>query len=171
MFQHQVVSGLFWWAGLYLGWVGHFCVLHFLNSSRAGWGPEKRPFIGLCSTDPEKGPIAAPRAPPLPPPPQGPLGAVFYQALNHNAPSLSLQGPKHFELCSNILTLSCSHVCEHLLIFHRIVLSILYLMQYLIHVHVITNVCFTAHKRSYEYSWLVLKDTVFSRCCTTCRLS
>lgn len=62
----------------------------FKNSRAVSWGPKKRPFIVLSSSDPKTDPS------PLPgPSSQEPLGPMFYQVLNRNA--ASLQGPDRLQ--------------------------------------------------------------------------
>lgn len=61
--------------------------------------PEKGSFIGLCSSDPKKDPSLSP----------GPRGAIFREALNHNA---------------------AVNVCEQLFIFYNIVSTMFHLIQY-----------------------------------------
>lgn len=150
MFQHQVVSGLFWWAGRYLGWVGHFRVLQFLNSSRAGWGPEKRPFIVLCSSDPKKGPFAALRTFPPRTPGCSVLPSLELQCTVALAPGICRS--QHFEHYSNTLTLSCLHVW-----------AIINISSHYI-IHSLPDTIFNAWIPYYqcllkcfsEYSWVVL---------------
>ena len=85
-------------------------------------------------------------------PPQGPQGAMFYEALNHNAPSLWLRGPAELHTMSFILIsphtfmygLACVWAAVN--ISSYCIIHILHLMQYLIHVHCITTVYFTAYK-------------------------
>lgn len=154
MFQHQVVSGMFWWAGQYLGWVGHFYVLQFENGSRWGWGPEKRPFIALCSRDPKKDPSSLPG-----PSPKDPWvhcctrpwitmhrwlapGTCWAQ----NTLSFILIFPHTF-----MYGLACLWAAVNIL--SRYIIHMLHLMQYLIHVLCTTNVCITAYKCFSAYSW------------------
>lgn len=139
MFQHQVVSGLFWWVGRYLGWVGHFCVLQLLKWQQTGPGTrEKAPLFCALVVIRKKRPFC--RSQDLPP---RTSSAMFYQASNHNALLPSLQGPglQTLQPFSNIsLTLSYTalHVCEPAVNISSH--CIIHLMQYLIHVHGVTNV-------------------------------
>ena len=118
MFWHQDVSGLFWWAGHYLGWVSHFCVLQFWNSCKAGWGPERRQFIVLSST---KKALCYYQAPTQ----QQRLDRVFYPALNHNTLFPSLLDSNLSLILRYICVWTACNISSHWIIQFR------WLIQYL----------------------------------------
>lgn len=138
MFQHQVVSGLFWWAGRYLGWVGHFCVLQLLKWQQTGLGTRvKLLYSAMWQWSGKKDPSPLPG--PSPKDPRVQCSTRPWITMHHRPRSRGLLGSKHCELYSNILSHFHVHVCEQAVNISSH--CIIHLMQYLIHVHGITNVC------------------------------
>lgn len=138
MFQHQVVSGLFWWAGRYLGWVGHFCVLQLLKWQQTGLGTRvKLLYSAMWQWSGKKDPSPLPG--PSPKDPRVQCSTRPWITMHHRPRSRGLLGSKHCELYSNILSHFHVHVCEQAVNISSH--CIIHLMQYLIRVHGITNVC------------------------------
>lgn len=70
VFRHQIVSRLFWWAGWYLGWVGHFAALRRIKwqQTRPGTGEKLLLFCDVAVIRKKKDPSAVCRTFPQGPP-------------------------------------------------------------------------------------------------------